>query len=127
LEFYVCDIHLYPFYRIRRVTKLQTPYFENSIGEVITLIQVLITMRKMIEKSIEIIKSFLIGLKDIIIIDNDEYGDDENDVDDDNYDDDDDNDNDNDNDDEVKVEEKNPFIQTQNSPKKIKKRKINLT
>ena len=83
MEFYVCDIHLYPFYRIRRVTKLQTPYFENSIGEVITLIQVLISMRKMIEKSIEIIKSFLIGLKDIIIIDNDEYGDDENDDDDD--------------------------------------------
>lgn len=117
----MCDIRYYPFYRIRRVANIQVPYFENSVGEIIVLVQVLMSMREMLKKSIDIIKSYLIRLKDIVIIEEDDY--DENG---DDYDNDDDDDNDDDrskidNDDD---EEQKSFIQTQNSPKKIKKRKV---
>ena len=78
----MCDIRYYPFYRIRRVANIQVPYFENSVGEIIILVQVLMSMREMLKKSIEIIKSYLIRLKDIVIIeeeDNDEDDDDDDD------------------------------------------------
>ena len=122
----MCDIRYYPFYRIRRVANIQVPYFENSVGEIIILVQVLMSMREMLKKSIEIIKSYLIRLKDIVIIeeednDEDDDDDDDNDNDDGGNDDDDTKNNDDNGDDEQKS-----FIQiqTQNSPKKIKTRKV---
>ena len=122
----MCDIRYYPFYRIRRVANIQVPYFENSVGEIIILVQVLMSMREMLKKSIEIIKSYLIRLKDIVIIeeednDEDDDDDDDNDNDDGGNDDDDTKNNDDNGDDEQKS-----FIQiqTQNSPKNIKKRKV---
>ena len=123
----MCDIRYYPFYRIRRVANIQVPYFENSVGEIIVLVQVLMSMREMLKKSIEIIKSYLIRLKDIVIIeedDNDEDDDNDDDYDNDDDNDDDGNDDDRRSDDNGDDEEQKSFIQTQNSPKKIKKRKV---
>ena len=83
-------------------------------------------MREMLKKSIEIIKSYLIRLKDIVIIeedDNDEDDDNDDDYDNDDDNDDDGNDDDRRSDDNGDDEEQKSFIQTQNSPKKIKKRK----
>ncbi|PKY20945.1 hypothetical protein RhiirB3_434400 [Rhizophagus irregularis] len=73
LEFYV---------QIWRVVNIQIPYFENSVEKIIVLVQVLMTIRKMLKKSIDIIKLYFIRLKDIVIIeeeDNDKDDEDGND------------------------------------------------
>ncbi|PKC02628.1 hypothetical protein RhiirA5_424972 [Rhizophagus irregularis] len=67
---------------IWRVVNIQIPYFENSVGKIIVLVQVLMTIRKMLKKSIDIIKLYFIRLKDIVIIeeeDNDKDDEDGND------------------------------------------------
>lgn len=52
IDFYICDINYFPFYRVRKVSTIQIPYKKNSLGEIITLIQTLLTVRNRIKKSL---------------------------------------------------------------------------
>ena len=52
MDFYVCDMNYFPFYRVRKVTTIQIPYKKNSLGDIITLIQTLLTVRRMMKESL---------------------------------------------------------------------------
>jgi len=86
----------YPFYRIRTISKIEIPYSNGSVGQMIELIRCLLTFRELFENS-------YINLKEIIKICNYNDCEEDDDVISENYD-------------------AKPIIMTINSPKKLKSR-----